>query len=389
MIRLTGVSWDHPRGLDPLVASAAAYRELDSSVEISWTARSLLGFGEDSLAQLAERNDLVILDHPFIGEAAEHELVLPFDDLLDATALADFASSSVGPSWPSYEWQGRYWALPVDASAQIASWRPDVLGELGLWPPTTWDGVIELAGELTDTSIGLSLIHTDLVPMFLTMAASLGSPVTLEPGQPVVPGDVLDVTLGTMKALRDLAHPMSLTTNPIGIYEAMTTSADIAFCPLGFAFSNYSRPGFRPHTLTVGAAPGFGDRPARATLGGAGIAISARCADPEAAVRYCAFVAGAAFQVDGYVEAGGQPAHRAAWLAPGSNEMSSGFFLDALPTVDAAYLRPRFDGYLAFQDGIGPALHAYLSGLADRDSIERTVRASAEAAWRFAECPPP
>jgi multiple sugar transport system substrate-binding protein len=61
-----------------------------------------------------------------------------------------------------------------------------------------------------------------------------------------------------------------------------------------------------------------------------------------------------------YALSGGQPGHRQAWLDPALNQLCGNFFLDTLPTLDDAYLRPRYLGYIAFQDHAGPIVQRYL-----------------------------
>ena len=54
MITLTGVSWDHPRGHDPMVATAEAYTRSHPDVQIIWETRSLKDFGDYPVERLAE-----------------------------------------------------------------------------------------------------------------------------------------------------------------------------------------------------------------------------------------------------------------------------------------------------------------------------------------------
>ena len=42
------------------------------------------------------------------------------------------------------------------------------------------------------------------------------------------------------------------------------------------------------------------------------------------------------------------------------NADAGDFYRDTLPTLDDAYLRPRYDGYIPFQDRAGEVVHAYL-----------------------------
>jgi multiple sugar transport system substrate-binding protein len=98
------------------------------------------------------------------------------------------------------------------------------------------------------------------------------------------------------------------------------------------------------------------------------------------ASAFAAFACSEDVQRGPYVERGGQPGHRSAWTDPDVDADANGFFSSTLPALDAAYLRPRYDGFLAFQDAAGELVHAYLreGGDADEvlDRIDEAYRAS-------------
>jgi multiple sugar transport system substrate-binding protein len=62
------------------------------------------------------------------------------------------------------------------------------------------------------------------------------------------------------------------------------------------------------------------------------------------------------------------------------NRQSHDFFRDTLETLDAAYLRPRFNGYMRFQDEVGPLIYEYLRQPGDArqvlDQMSNILRAS-------------
>lgn len=80
----------------------------------------------------------------------------------------------------------------------------------------------------------------------------------------------------------------------------------------------------------------------------------------QEALKFAAFVASPQIQTTLYFESGGQPGHRTAWLDSEVNRMSRNFFAGTIDTLDRAYLRPRYDGYLYFQDRAGTVLRDYL-----------------------------
>jgi multiple sugar transport system substrate-binding protein len=164
----------------------------------------------------------------------------------------------------------------------------------------------------------------------------------------------------------------------------MSTTDEIAFVPLLFGYSNYGRPGFRPKIVRFGGVPTTGGgEPRGGILGGAGVAISARTRYPEAAAAYAAFVASPEVQRGVYFDGGGQPGHRAAWLDAGVNVASSDFFADTLANLDRAFLRPRYNGFMAAQEHSGELVHAWLvegrSGNALLDRLDTLYRESKPA----------
>jgi multiple sugar transport system substrate-binding protein len=129
---LRGIAWNHTRGFLPVVATAQRFEELHPEVSILWEKRSLQSFADASMADLAATFDLIIMDHPHTALAATHELLLPFDDLLPAEVLTDLAANSVGASHESYSYEGRQWALAIDAAAPISTCRLDLLDRYGI-----------------------------------------------------------------------------------------------------------------------------------------------------------------------------------------------------------------------------------------------------------------
>lgn len=381
-VRLRGISWDHPRGLTPLRATLAEYAVLEPGVVIEWDARSLLRFGEDPLETLAERYDLLVIDHPFVGFGAATRCILPLDTLLPADGLHALEGASVGPSYRSYLWDDHLWALPIDTAAQVSVVRDDLLAAAAENVPRSWVEVLSLGRRLRSRgmAIAMPMIHTDLVPTLYTLAASLGEEVLRDPSREVLAPQALHRVLDLLLELRDVSHPDVLRLDPPALLDRMSTDDEIAYCPLAFGYSNYAREGFRRTRLRFTDIPSTGSLPRGATLGGAGIAVSARCTTPATAARYAMWLTSGPTQRGGYFAGGGQPAHRDAWLDPILNDQTLGFFEGTLASLDLAYLRPRWPGYMTFQDLIGPALHAFVLGESTRrELLDRLEEARIES----------
>jgi multiple sugar transport system substrate-binding protein len=128
----------------------------------------------------------------------------------------------------------------------------------------------------------------------------------------------------------------------------MAANDDVAYVPYLFNYVNYSA-GKPARPVTFGAPPTVvRDRPARTLLGGAGIGISAKSANPKAAFDYAMYLCSPAYQSGDYVTHGGQPGSRTAWQSDACNAVTGNFFRNTLPVMDQAYLRPTHPGFVPF-----------------------------------------
>jgi multiple sugar transport system substrate-binding protein len=82
-----------------------------------------------------------------------------------------------------------------------------------------------------------------------------------------------------------------------------------------------------------------------------------------------------------YHDSGGQPGHRLAWTNEHVNRGSRNFFRNTLPALDRAFLRPRYPGYMYFQDRAGTSVRDYMRAgggeralLANLDNLYRESR---------------
>lgn len=382
MIELRGSTWDHTRGYAPLPATAEAYSAAHPDMRVVWEKRTLRDFAEMSLPQLALKYDLIVLDHPWIGGCVAAGALVPLDSYLSADFLDDQAANSVGKSHASYAYDEHQWALAVDAAAQVAAYRPDLLERYEAEIPRTWGEVFALAERLKrdGATVSTPLMHVDCFPAFFSLCANAGEQAFTSEDA-AVSRAVGRHALGMMRRLAEIGHPDAVKWNPPQLLDRMSTSDDIAYSPLLFGYTNYARPGYRDHLVRFADIPAdVNGLPNGAILGGAGLAISSTCQHPEAAADYAAFVASGEAQRGMYFDTGGQPGHRGAWLDARTNAEANDFFTDTLATLDGAAMRPRYDGWIAVQDAACRILHHFLTenGDADRtlDALDNAYRQS-------------
>ena len=371
-VKLKGLTWDHSRGYAPLIGGAREYRQSHPNFEISWDRRTLREFGEAPIERYAARYDLIVVDHPFVGYAAAHDVLVNLAPYVTQAERELFARDSVGPSWNSYWYAGGLWALPIDAATQVASYRADLLSKLSSAPPKTFGEVLQLAAgaRAHGQFVVVPAWPTDAISLVFTLSANLGHPVP-ESADTFLESGVAREVLDRLHALIAAAHPKSVDWNPIQVYDFMVSTNDAVYCPWGFGYSNYSRQGI-PVSLKFTDAPAAGSIGCAGTmLGGTGVAVTASCAHRAEAVAYAKWLASIEHQCGTYFREGGQPATLAAWTDPANDAEANGFFSGTFATLQSAYVRPRFDGFVRFFETSGIEINRCLRGdLSDRKLID-------------------
>jgi len=369
-IILKGITWNHSRGFVPMTATAQRFSELNPGVEITWEKRSLQQFADLSIQQLAERYDLLVIDHPWAGFAAKTGSILPFDNYLSAEYLKDQEQNTVGESYISYNYNGHQWALAIDAATPVAASRPDLLEKYGLEIPKTYDDLLALAKKGLVAFPGIPI---DSLMQFYTFCCSLGE-------DPCQQDDTVISEATGVKALkmyRELALHIDaacFNRNPIQTYEAMTLGDDIVYCPFGYGYSNYSRDGYARKLLHYHDMITLdGKTNLRSTLGGTGLAVSSNCKHVDAAMKYAEFVASPECQRGLFTDNGGQPGHLTAWTDAANNQKTHNYFANTLPALQRAFLRPRYYGSMFFQDHAGDIVRDYLMQGGDEPDVLRQM----------------
>jgi multiple sugar transport system substrate-binding protein len=369
MTILHGMTWDHPRGYDCVVAASAEYQRV-ADVEIRWEKHPLSAFEEAPIQDLAARYDLIVLDHPHIPEAARTGALAPLDGHGHDHALMQLASESVGRSHETYAYDGHQYGLATDAAAQVAVHRPDLLAD----PPRDWDGVFELAreGRVVWPS---NPVHA--LSSLITLTSNEGSAPRDEPGV-FLDEDAARIALEKMIRLAELVPEENHRQNPIEVAEMLASGDRYAYAPLTYGYVNYSQAGFRRNRLKHVDIPTGPAGVAGSQLGGAGIAVSATSSDLAAARAFAIWLASSEIQTGVYYDNGGQPGYRPAWDDARLNEHSLDFFRGTRATLEGASVRPRFSRWPAFQNRASVWVNQAIRGEITDDELLRRCRDAAE-----------
>ena len=341
-LSLKGMTWSHPRGYDPLAACSREWEKM-TGVAIEWDKRSLQDFESFPVEELARQYDLIIIDHPHVGEVVRKSCLHSLDVPERASECAALASRSVGQSWNSYCHAGRQWALPVDTATQVQAYAPSRLSA----PCRDWEGMMALARQ---GLVALPLRPPHNLMCVFSLAAHLGSPCAVNAAPLIgeaVAGEVYDLLL----ALADCIDPLCMEMDPIAVFETMAQpESNIACVPLIYGYVSYARDGFRPERIGFSDMPVVAGRePTGSALGGTGLAVSAFSRHRREAEDFAFRVASGPVQAGIYAANGGQPAHADAWESDSVNRPVHDFYRSTRRTLEGAWVRPRHAGYMDFQ----------------------------------------
>ncbi len=354
-VALRGITWDHRRAIDPLINTAAMFSGQNPGVAVEWSTRPLSGFEFTPVTDLARSFDLIILDHPFMGAVANSKCLLPLNGVSGDDAMF------VGASLDTYRMHGSVWALPVDAACQVAVSRPDLMQALGEEAPADWASLMKLGKQARSKgqwlAIGLKGVHSLMT--FFTLMANLGAPCAVDWREVFADRGTARIALGLLRSLLELCPPQVLDWNSIALHDGMVRHDDLVFCPAVYCYATYAEADQRK-PLQFSNLPGpAGHR--GSTIGGTGLAVSATTQHPDAAMAYVRFAASEEVQ-RAFAAHHGQPAHVAIWNDPLIDKTFGGCFAKTRATMETCWIRPRYDGYLAFQEKAGTLVEAHLRG---------------------------
>ena len=356
-----GLTWDHPRGFNALAAAEAL------GGPVQWEVQPLEGFESAPIAELCAEYDLVVLDHPHLGEALAQGCLTPLDEVFTSRELEAIADAAIGPACSSYRMAGQQWALPLDAATQVAARRPDLLETC----PATWEAV-EILSQQGGVALSLAGPHAFL--SFLSVCAALDPALDMADGGWPADG-VAETAIDILRPLAARTPDHSKTLNPIGLLEHMTRADDIRYIPLIYGYVNYTRAA-RP--VSFHDAPRAGARPG-SILGGTGIAISRRAKVDDALRRHLLWLLSEEVQRGFIPDHDGQPGLRVAWADESVNAAWGNFYRNTARTLEAAAIRPRHDGYIALQTRGSAALRAAFDTPTPAPAVARDLRAMFEA----------
>jgi multiple sugar transport system substrate-binding protein len=336
-----GLTWDHPRGYVALELAAEQARA--EGLSLRWERQPLEGFESHPIEELAQQYDIIVLDHPHLGDAVHAQCLQPLEAIFDAVDIAQWRAQSIGQAFNSYGYAGQHWALPLDAASQVGVMRPDLLEEPA---PKTWVQVGELAGR---RPVCLSLAGPHALLTLFSISAAFGEAPLFRGPETLLAGNGAVQAWDVLSELYGKSFKGWLDKNPIGILQAMSEETAAVYCPLVYGYVTYAAPSGGCHRLQFVDVPAGPSGLLGSTLGGTGIGISRRAKVNDQLKAHLVGLLSLRTQAQFIPFADGQPSARDAWADAAVNTAWNNFFAGTSATLEKALVRPRHPGYVPFQ----------------------------------------
>ena len=359
------LSWGHRRALDPLAEASRCFGELHSDIRVEWQERSLEDFEHQPIDKAMEGVDFLVFDHPFCGAIEASGAFAALDEgriSWEGGPLRD--EDYIGPSLASYRYQGKLWGLPIDGATNHAVYRKDLMEKLGMGIPRNWSKVLELGERARAVGLWLGMgakSHHGLLALAALMANEFerderhGTRDEWEHDFLNRKG-AWDACEKALKKLMNYCPSESAEWTSIDLHEQMVARDDIVYCPIVYGYGTYGEVD-QGNRLSFANMPGLNtDDCSGSILGGAGIGLSGSCKHPDEAYQFLRFLNRVETQRDIFTQYHGQPARIEAWEDPRVDQRFNDYFSSVRKSMDTAWTRPRYDGYLKFQLEAGDEL---------------------------------
>ena len=354
MIQLKGMTWDHSRGYDPMIATSEFFsKKHNNKIQINWEKRSLQAFADRPIDQMVDEYDLMVIDYPHVGEVSAKGLLQKFDIDGYQDELNLLKEQSVGLSHQSYNIDGHQWALAIDAATQVSCFRKDLISSL----PQSWNDLLNLSKQ-NKVLWPLKPVHA--ISSFYSIYNNITEEFKPE-DKNFINKEFGIKSLEMMKNISTYLISDCFVMDPINTAEILSSNDDFYYSPYTYGFSNYSRENYRTNILTYANVLNLSNKGPNGThLGGTGIAISNKSNHKDVALEYSYWIAGADCQQTLFYNSGGQPGNSLAWENQQINNECNSFFNNTRLTLNQAWIRPRHNGYMKFQDESGNIINEYL-----------------------------
>lgn len=380
-VTLTAIVPAGPRYQLAVEGMAREYMKIRPDVKIVVESHPFMEYETKVALEVAAKGaayDIIWTNYKFVGGYSDGGYLMPIDKYLtaDPDFWADIRADVSASVLNTYNYKGRWYAIPADGNTQVAYYRTDIFRAAGVAAPDNWDDVLKIAPKIHKPrgmyAIGGNFRRFWATDFWLSAFFALGGKVWDETTfKPEVNSKAGVWSANTMVKLFKFSPRESLTWGEGDLFDAMGTAGIVAYAPAQWAGAVLTDPARSKLANSIKAtlvpkAPGTNRR--AAPMGGFGLGICAHTKQPDAVWDFIRFYAA---RENGRMLVGytGQPARTSALTDP-ENVARRPYFRALAEMLRHAVPRPVIAEYTQAQDLIGIELNNAMLG---KKTVQRAL----------------
>lgn len=351
MTEISVLNWQHRRATGPIEAAIERFQGANPSISVKHSTRPLSDFEHQGIDTIARQYDLIIFDHPFCGVISQSGCFEPLELLIPDLLGEEQGSRYIGNSLASYRFAGHLWGAPIDGATQHALYRADLMARFGVVPKSHAD-VLQLGTEVRKAGLylGTAIDTPHAILSIWSYMANLGQPVLADEKSILdIPAESFAQAYTAVADVLALSAPEAAHWNSIDLHQAMGERDDIVYAPVVYGYAAH---GEHDHSRPLSFASFAGVRApyeAGSAIGGTALGLSRYSKAKTEALQFMRFILGDEVQTRIVGEHHGQAATRDGWLQSDLDARFNHFFSAVRDSMETAWVRPRFAGYIDFQ----------------------------------------
>lgn len=329
--------------------------------------------------------DIMNLDATYMAEFASADWVLDLSEYFDESVRAEYLSGSID----QMTYNGKLIAMPYLTNASVLFYRQDVIDELGVDVPTTYQGWIDLAEQAVGVngveyvSLFQAAQSEALVCNWCEFIWSNGGNVLDENGNPVANSENNIQATNIMLDLIENYAPDGITTYAETESEQVFLEGKALYLRdwSGFwttANGESSKVAGKVGVTTLPYGP-EGDA-GHACLGGSGLVVNKYIDDEHktGAIDFITYLTSFEVMKEICIASTQPPTHKAVYTDPDVLEAIP-FYSEFGSVIEEAMARPKAQEYAKVSDSIQRNVHQALTGEVDVVSALNALQAELEA----------
>lgn len=345
MTTLKALAWENLWHSDTLTALSRLFELMHKDYQLEWSFMDLTCYNDEVFRNKLSGYDLLLMKNRHMATIGPMALLTTLEEVLETEIMEHHWQQIMGRGFSAFSYDGHQYGIPFTSTAFVCGSRKDLLDNLGLPLPNTWEEVINLGKALPEgKKIMLALKEANVFDIFRCILGHFlpGEGCCGKHGIKI--GEV-EQTLQLLEQLLVLTGPEALSMSMTDLYSEMSAGEAIVYTPMVIGNANYAKDGFRKHLIDFGDIPRYQEVAASSIFFASGIGILRDSHQKAPAKAFLNMVLSKDVQRHMVVDFDGHPIYTQYWKDKSNNQKTNQYFNRVRETVNMAVNLSEHNGY--------------------------------------------